>query len=104
MKEFKLVDSTYAAEDAREVLLSLVSDKIRFLNTQVLSAEERFSGENKQHFKERAAYLEKEAEELRAAFRAVNGSSKTFKITCDVKIEEVEGKPEVDMQHSATHR
>lgn len=100
MKKFKLIDSTYSAEDAREVLLSLISDKIQFLNTQSLSTQLRFSGDGS-HFKERAAYLEQEAKELRNLFQLMSESGKTLAIKCDVEIREVEGTPEVHLHDTA---
>lgn len=39
---FKLIDSTYSAFDAREIISTLLTDKIRFLNVQILSIRERY--------------------------------------------------------------
>lgn len=41
MQTVKLIDSNYPEAKAREVILSLLNDKIRFINLQILSIEER---------------------------------------------------------------
>lgn len=54
--QFTLINSTYSASNAKEVLTSLINDKIRFLNIQILSAQERF-GENAAHLETRVKEL-----------------------------------------------
>jgi hypothetical protein len=54
--QFTLINSTYSASNAKEVLTSLINDKIRFLNIQILSAHERF-GENTAHLEARVKEL-----------------------------------------------
>jgi hypothetical protein len=42
-KSFKLIEGTFDAHDAAEVLLSVLSDKINFHEVQILSCQERNS-------------------------------------------------------------
>lgn len=61
--QFNLINSTYSAEAAKEVLTSLINDKIRFLNIQILSVHERF-GENATHLETRVKELEADRNRL----------------------------------------
>lgn len=61
--QFALIDSTYSAYDAREVITSLINDKIRFLNVQILSLQERY-GQNTEHLENRVRELEANRREM----------------------------------------
>ena len=61
--QFALIDSTYSAYDAREVITSLINDKIRFLNIQILSLQERY-GQNTEHLENRVRELEVNRREM----------------------------------------
>lgn len=61
--QFALIDSTYSAYDAREVITSLINDKIRFLNVQILSLQERY-GQNTEHLENRVRELEVNRREM----------------------------------------
>eukprot|EP01023_Acetabularia_acetabulum_P017123 TRINITY_DN18516_c0_g1_i10.p1 TRINITY_DN18516_c0_g1~~TRINITY_DN18516_c0_g1_i10.p1 ORF type:complete len:139 (-),score=13.42 TRINITY_DN18516_c0_g1_i10:296-712(-) len=61
--QIKLIDNTYSPADAREVLCSLLNDKITFLNVQIHSIHERF-GKNAMHLKKRITELQNEKTEL----------------------------------------
>ena len=67
----KLIDSTYPAKHAKEVILTLLNDKIRFLSVQILSMEERF-GEDTEHMRRRITELECEKRELIIALDSLN--------------------------------
>lgn len=54
----KLIDGTFNATDAAEILFSVLDAKIRFHNIQILSVSERFSGDTIDHEK-RLKELEK---------------------------------------------
>lgn len=88
MKEFKLIDSTYDAEESKSVLLNLIADKIRFLNTKSLHKRET-QGVPCDHSVERCQMLRQEAENLQDLFSQVENLDKHFKIECSVRIEEV---------------
>ena len=44
-ESFKLIDGTYDPSEAADVLFSVLGDKIRFHNIQILSIQERFNGD-----------------------------------------------------------
>tara|TARA_R110002012_G_scaffold322083_1_gene554891 strand:- start:68944 stop:69261 length:318 start_codon:yes stop_codon:yes gene_type:complete len=44
-ESFKLIDGTYEPSEAADVLFSVLGDKIRFHNIQILSAQERFNAD-----------------------------------------------------------
>lgn len=62
-QSFKLIDGTFDAVESADVLFSILSDKIRFHNIQILSIQERFSGDT--------SYSEKRLEQLKVAKRQV---------------------------------
>ena len=82
---FALINTTYSAEDAREVLASLINDKIRFLNTQILSLNERF-GTNADHLQARVIQLQKDRTELVKLLSAYAENDMEIEISCDVKM------------------
>lgn len=59
----KLIDSTYTAEEACEVLLSLLNDKIKFLKIKAHSIEERYSGDTT-HLEQRIKELTADRERI----------------------------------------
>ena len=61
--EFDLVRSTYPVCDAKDVLLSLMNDKIKFLNCKIFSLEERF-GSAPPHLRERVDELKAKKNQL----------------------------------------
>lgn len=84
--EFKLIDNTYSGEDAKEVLSSLINDKIKFLNLQIFSKAERF-GENTEHLEKRVNDLQREREELFKLIEKVAKEGKSLSIQCDIQVE-----------------
>ena len=48
-KNIKLIDGIFNANDAAEILFSVLDAKIRFHNLQVMSVSERFNGSTKDH-------------------------------------------------------
>jgi hypothetical protein len=61
--DFTLIDNTYSANDAREVITSLLTDKIRFLNVQILSIHERY-GHRAEHLEKRVRQLEADKQRM----------------------------------------
>ncbi len=59
MKNFKIIDNTYSPLQAKEVLLTLFGDKIRFLHIQALRMREMYSGDT--------SAIEQRIEELKVA-------------------------------------
>ncbi|MBC7418914.1 MAG: hypothetical protein H7325_12265 [Pedobacter sp.] len=48
-KSIKLIDGVFNADDAAEILFSVLEAKIRFHNLQMMSVAERFNGSTKDH-------------------------------------------------------
>ena len=84
----KLIDNTYSPEDAKEVLSSLISDKIKFLNLQIFSKSERF-GEDTAHLENRVKYLEEERERLFKLIERATEDGKHLSIHCDIQVESI---------------
>lgn len=61
--QLKLIDSTYPAKDAKEILFDLISHKIHFINQQLFSLNERF-GTTDKHLERRIGILQKEKTQL----------------------------------------
>ncbi len=83
--EFSLIDNTYSAEDAREVITSLINDKIRFLNIQILSIHERF-GFDVTHLEKRVTQLEQDRKRLMSMLADYANSAVEIDVICDVKM------------------
>lgn len=91
MKTVKLVDSTYPADKAREVIISLLNDKIRFINLQIFSLEERHNLDS-EHLKERLRELAEERDQVAEILKAHSGKNTPVKINCDIQIEVLAGE------------
>lgn len=83
--DLKLIDNTYSAEDAKEVLSSLINDKIKFLNLQIFSNGERF-GEDTEHLENRVKSLQAEREKLFTLIEQAAKDGKSLSIHCDVQV------------------
>ncbi|MFT6210356.1 MAG: hypothetical protein ACJATE_000972 [Bacteroidia bacterium] len=83
--QFSLIDNTYAAENAREVITSLINDKIKFLNIQMLSNQERF-GSDVSHLQKRVKELEADRKRMIALFVDCAANDKEIEISCEVKL------------------
>lgn len=82
---FKLIDSTYTAEDAREVMLSLVNDKIKFLNLKVFSLKEMNRNIDTSHQENRIRQLKKEFIKLHESLESALEEGADIAIDCEVK-------------------
>lgn len=83
--EFKLIDSTYGVENAKEVLLSLINDKIKFLNRKIFSDQERF-GNDTDRLEKRVAYLKEERIKLEEILNAFENEDCQVDIKCNVDL------------------
>jgi len=84
-KQFKLIDSTYPAEEAKEVILSLVNDKINFLQKKIFSHEIRFELDTP-HLKQRVTELKQEVQELKEILNKLD-NDQLIEINCSVKLQ-----------------
>lgn len=83
--QFALIDNTYKAENAREVITSLINDKIKFLNIQMLSNQERF-GSDVSHIQQRVKELEADRNRMIALFVDCAANDQDIDISCEVKL------------------
>lgn len=84
--QFKIINSTYKGAEAQEVLLSLLNDKIRFLEHQIFGREVRF-GEDMEHLKRRVKELCAAKLEVREVIERAKVSGDLLEISCDVHIQ-----------------
>jgi len=89
--QFKLIDSTYDVDGAREVISSLVSHKINHIQKHILSVEERF-GEDTSHFKKRIQKLQEEKRSLELFLENYEGENVMLDVSCMASVR----KPEPD--------
>ena len=84
--DLKLIDSTYSAEDAKEVIISLINDKIKFLGLKRLQIIEQQNGDTS-HIDKRISELDAARTQLREKLDDSNTSENMLKITSNVQIE-----------------
>lgn len=65
LENIKLIDTTYEAKDAGEVIISLVSDKIKFLSIKKLQCLECGEGDIN-HYENRIKELNQVLEQIKA--------------------------------------
>ena len=80
-----LVNSTYSADDASNVLYSLINDKIRFLQGQILSRGERF-GDECAHLKNRCGDLKEAKEQINQLIAEAKDNGYDLRIECPINI------------------
>jgi hypothetical protein len=87
MKQYqiKLIDNTYSMEDARELLLALINDKIKFLNLKTLSLQERF-GADTSKYEQRIAELREEKNQLLIKLKNIEKSHDLVEVDCHVHL------------------
>ena len=85
MKEFKLIDSSFTNEEAKQVLLSLVNYKIQFHSHKVFSNDERF-GLDDTFSKTRIVELEEIRDNLLDYFNELGDKELTMKVDSVVKM------------------
>jgi len=82
--QIKLINSTYKSKDAKEVISSLINDKINFLNNKIFSQKIRF-GEESQHLTKRTEELKSDLQNLISQINDLQEDD-LIEISCDVKI------------------
>ena len=87
MQTVKLIDSTYPEAKAREVILSLLNDKIRFINLQILSLEERENLDTA-HLRNRLDELKAERDNICQMLNST--SSEPVQVDCSIQFEVLE--------------
>ena len=89
--QIQLIDTTYPVKDAKEVLFSLINDKIKFLNQRIFSMEECYSSDTS-HLQNRRKRLKAELMKLLEIMEHIEGNESLVEIDCriDLKITEPE--------------
>lgn len=83
MQDFKLIDSTYSPNEAREVLSRLVKDKIKFLSQEIFSIQVRFGGDTS-HLEKRRSELCVIEQELLQPLESLSNDDHEIVIDCQV--------------------
>lgn len=84
-EEFQLIDGTYAPEDAHEMLMTLLSDKIKFHSLHIHSTKERFNGDT-QHSEKRMVALKKIKDQVSVAIEQAKAQNMQLTISGIVNI------------------
>ncbi|MFT7035391.1 MAG: hypothetical protein ACJA2S_003915 [Cyclobacteriaceae bacterium] len=84
--QIKLIDGTYGVNESREVLFTLLNDKIRFLNSQIFSMEERGIGDSAAK-RLRVVELQIAEENLKEQLAEIIESGLEVKIKCNIELE-----------------
>ena len=99
--QFDLVKNTYPAHEAKEVLISLISDKIKFLTCKIFSLEERF-GKAPTHLRERLTELKSEKSRLIETLDSFDDQNQLVEIDCQVVFSVKDGKGNDSALYQAT--
>lgn len=86
MENFKLIDgNNYSAEDAKEILLAVIDDKIKFHKNKIFSHEERF-GKQHEHSEIRIKELQTSKEDVMKLIEEHLATDASFEIYATVHI------------------
>lgn len=96
IQDFKLVDSTYSPQEALTVLGSLIKDKIKFLNQEILSEQVRY-GKDTSHMEKRRDVLCGLEKEIIKPLNYVDNDNYEVVIDCQVNLK-IREKETVDEQ------
>lgn len=91
-KSFMLIDGVFQPNDAANVLISLISNKIKFHNILVLSAYECIGGANDKS-KKRIDELENAKNEINKLVKQVHKVGGQLKVRSEITIEIIEKQP-----------
>jgi len=86
MHQFKLVNSTYELSEARDVLFSLINDKINSINGTIFSRYLK-NGDDSEHLRNRVEELKEVKLKLMDYLLELNDEDCRIKISCPVIIE-----------------
>lgn len=81
----KLVEGTYTPAEAADILFSLIGDKIKFHNLQILSLQERF-GIDSVHSEQRIKELKEAKLQAKDLIIQARDAGYTLQIEGDIKI------------------
>jgi hypothetical protein len=81
-----LIDGTFSAHDAKDILLSLINSKIKYHQLKNFSSEERF-GKKDRHSEERIVQLSNTRQQLLELFERAETEKAQLKIHSLINIE-----------------
>ena len=89
--QIKLIENTYSPIEAKELLLALINDKIKFLKHRIFSIKERL-GSDTSHLEKRITELQEEKKQLLLTFSKLEDKNMKVEIDCHayLKIKEEE--------------
>lgn len=85
-KQFKLIAGVFSPTDAKEILISLINEKIRFHNLKILTHQERFGVEDNGHTK-RLKQLIKSKDQIQKLIESCEKKKKSLVINSTIVIE-----------------
>jgi predicted component of type VI protein secretion system len=87
MQDFKLIDGTFIASDAMDVLLSMVNHKIQYHDLQVFKMMEQFKKDGVELHIDRLTELKEMREELRLYIETMGGLNCKFRVKTTITLE-----------------
>ena len=88
-KEFKLVAGVFTPSDAKEILISLIDEKIRFHNLKILKHQERYGVDDTSHVK-RLNQLIKTKSQIQKLIETFEKKNKSLVINSSILIDAAE--------------
>ncbi len=85
-KEIKLIDGVYNAEEAAEILFTVVNDKIKYHNIQINSCKER-NTDGIEHSQNRLVQLAVAKEKISNLIKEARELGADLQISGDIKVE-----------------
>ena len=86
IQQFKLIDGTFETEEARNLLLELISYKINFHAKEKFSNQERF-GKDVLNSGKRMEELKEEETALRKLLEKVKSENFRLNVKCNIEVE-----------------
>lgn len=88
INNYKLIDGTFKASDASQILLEIINNKINYHNLQAFLIKEKFDGDVS-HSEKRVKQLIKMGKSLKKMLESAEKKGLNVKITCPIEIEVV---------------
>jgi hypothetical protein len=79
--QIKLIDNTYSVAAAKDLLVSLLNEKIEYLNLQNFLMNEKYGHDNLNHKKQMEEF-KKEKEQLLKTLKSIEGPDSEVEINC----------------------
>jgi hypothetical protein len=87
MQDFKLIDGTFIASDAMDILLNMVNHKIQYHDLQVFKMMERFEKDGVELHIERLTELKEMREELKLYIETMGDLNCKFRVNTTISLE-----------------